>query len=110
MLGKNKARIKYDIKSRIYIHRNKNTVISDTKSDKSSTILLYCSIKDTENIHIPPTEGLNIPGGEGGGILGKCMKCTKLNWFCTGARVFIKKRIPSMEEVHVWIFYGSSQF
>ena len=66
MLGKHKARIKYDITSRIYIHRNKNTVISDTKSDNSSTILLYCSIKDTENIHIPPTEGLQIPVGGGG--------------------------------------------
>ena len=83
--------------------------IFDTNSDKSSTILHYCSIKDTENIHIPPTEGLQIPGG-GGDISRKCMKCTKLNWFSTGARVFIKKRIPSMDEVHVWIFYESAQF
>ena len=65
------------------------------------------------NIHIPPIEGLQIPvggGGEGGGISRKCMKCTKLNWFSTGARVLIKKIIPSMEEVHVWIFYRSAQF
>ena len=46
----------------------------------------------------------------GGDISRKCMKCTKLNWFSTGARVFIKKIIPSMEEVHVWIFYRSAQF
>ena len=42
-------------------------LISDTKSNKSSTILLYCSITDKENIHIPQTEGLEIPGGGGGG-------------------------------------------
>ena len=37
--------------------------ISDTHSDKSRTILHCCSIKDTENIHIPPSEGLQIHGG-----------------------------------------------
>ena len=41
-------------------------LISETKSNKSSTILLYCSITDKENIHIPQTEGLEIPGGGGG--------------------------------------------
>ena len=41
--------------------------ISDTKSDKSRTILLYCSITDKENIHIPRTGGLEIPWGGGGG-------------------------------------------
>ena len=40
--------------------------ISDTRSDKSSTIFLYCSITDKENIHIPRTEGLEIPSGWGG--------------------------------------------
>ena len=28
--------------------------------------MLYCSITDKENIHIPQTEGLKIPGGGGG--------------------------------------------
>ena len=44
--------------------------ISDTRSDKSSTIKLYCSITDKENIHIPRTEGLEIPSGWGGGVRG----------------------------------------
>ena len=42
-------------------------LISDTKSNKSTTILFYCSITDKENIDIPQTEGLEIPAGGGGG-------------------------------------------
>ena len=49
--------------------------ISNTRSNKSSTIFLYCSITDKENIHIPRTEGLEIPSGGGGGRGGISRKC-----------------------------------
>ena len=69
-------------------------------------MLLYCSITDKENIHIPLTEGLEIPwvrGGGGGG--GQHLKemyemyTVKLVFHrCLGS---YKKKIPFMEEVNI---------
>ena len=60
------------------------------------------------NIHIPPTEGLQIPVG--GGHLKEMYEMYKVKLVFHRCSGFYQKIIPSMEEVHVWIFYRSAQF
>ena len=62
-----------------------------------------CQCAVPENIHTPPTEGIVISwggGGVGGSVRPKNLKKgMKLNW-----------NIPSVGEVHVWIFSGITDF
>ena len=75
---------------------------------------MQCSLKIKctvpENIHTPPTEGIGISGGVEGSIKPKNLeKGMKLSWnFQRGGRGVLEK-IPSLGEVHVWIFSGITQ-
>jgi len=54
----------------------------------------HCAVP--ENIHTPPTEGMEFPGGVGGSMRPKNFKkCMKLNWnFQTGGEVLEKNPFP----------------
>ena len=72
---------------------------------QSSTLGIECAV--TENIHAPPTEGIEISWGmRASGRSRNIKKCMKLYWnFHRGGEVL--EKIPSVGDV--WIFSGTTQ-
>ena len=70
----------------------------------------YCA--SPENIHTPPQEGLEFPGGWGRGSIkpNNLKKCMKLNWNLQRARGSKKKSLPwgrcgyflELHILHLW--------
>ena len=73
--------------------------------------MLFWPIVQYQKISIlPPHKGLEFSWGMGGsGRAKNIKKCMKLYWsFERGGEVL--EKIPSVREVHVWIFSGTTQF